>query len=226
MADQQKRATVSRAQRIISALRRATIGMEEPAVTQIINEYGKKPFLILVSCLLSLRTKDTTSLPISKKLFVYAQTPQKFLDLPLRTLEEIIRSAGFYRQKARTLHEVSEVLIKQFEGEVPRTEQELLSIRGIGRKTANLVLGEGFDVPSICVDTHVHRISNRLGLVKTTTPEQTERQLKRVLPPKNWIEFNRLLVIWGQNVCTPLSPFCSRCQITQWCPKIGVKKSR
>lgn len=226
MAEQQKRETARRAERIISELRHATIGMAEPAVTQIINEYGKKPFLILISCLLSLRTKDTTSLPISKKLFEYAQTPQELLNLPLRKLEELIRPVGFYRQKARTLHEVSHALIKRFGGTVPRTEQELLSIKGVGRKTANLVLGEGFDVPAICVDTHVHRISNRLGLVKTITPERTEQQLKLVLPRKNWVEFNRLLVMWGQNVCTPLSPFCSRCEIVKWCSRIGVKKSR
>ena len=215
-----------RAQDIIVLLRHATAGLPEPAGLQIIQEYGRNPFLILVACLLSLRTKDTTSLPVSRALFQYAQTPQELLALPLAQLETIIFAAGFYRQKAKTLHEVAQVLIEKFGGIVPHTEKELLSIKGIGRKTANLVLGEAFQIPSICVDVHVHRISNRLGLVKTETPEQTEEWLKYVLPQENWIEINRLLVKWGQHVCLPVRPQCSRCALEQICPRFGVKKSR
>ncbi len=215
-----------RAQEIMAILRRATAGMPEPAVTQIVKEYGRDPFLILVSCLLSLRAKDTASLPISRILFQHAKTPQQLLAIPRAELENIIHSVGFYRQKAKTLHEVAQALVDNFDAQVPGTEAELLSIKGIGRKTANLVLGEAFHVPAICVDIHVHRLSNRLGLVKTETPEQTEEWLKYVLPPNNWIEINRLLVTWGQQVCLPVGPKCSQCALEGLCPRFGVKKSR
>ena len=214
----------ARAQAIVNKLKRATAGMTEPAVTQIINEHGRNPFFVLVSCLLSLRTKDTTSLPVSQKLFRMAQTPQELLDIPVKTLEQLIYPVGFYRQKTKTLRAVSQLLTEQFGARVPQTEGELLSLPGVGRKTANLVLGEAFGIPAICVDTHVHRISNRLGLVKTKTPEQTEYELQKILPKKEWIDFNRLLVIWGQNVCAPLRPHCNRCALADICPKIGVKR--
>ncbi|MCK5632872.1 endonuclease III [bacterium] len=211
---------------IIMKLRKLTIGMTEPAGLTIIQEYGKDSFLILIACLLSLRTKDTISLPVSRQLFKYAQTPQQLIALPIDLLEQIVYKTGFYRQKAKTLRFVSQELITRFGGIVPKSEDQLLSIKGIGRKTANLVRGEAFGIPSICVDIHVHRISNRLGLVKSLTPEKTEQQLKNILPRKYWIEWNRLLVMWGQNICKPLSPFCSQCSIADQCPKIGVKKSR
>ena len=200
--------------------------MVDPAVTQIVKEYGRDPFLVLVSCLLSLRTKDTVSFPASQKLFQLAKNPQQLLKIPSSQLETIIYPVGFYRQKAKQLHEMSRQLIEQFDGKVPQTEQELLSLKGVGRKTANLVLGEGFGIPAICVDTHVHRISNRLGLVKTKTPEETEVALKELLPKRYWIAYNRLLVMWGQNVCVPISPFCSRCAIYDLCQRVGVKKHR
>lgn len=211
---------------IINTLRKGTKGMVQPAVTQIISEYGGNPFYVLVSCLLSLRTKDTVSLPASRRLLDLVKTPEDLLVLPREKLEKTVFPVGFYRQKARTLHEVAKRLINDFDSRVPNTEEELLSIKGVGRKTANLVLAEGFGIPALCVDTHVHRISNRLGLAKTSTPQQTEDQLKHLLPRKNWIEFNPLLVMWGQNICTPISPFCSRCPLAGRCPKIGVKKSR
>ena len=200
--------------------------MVDPAVTQIVKEYGRDPFLVLVSCLLSLRTKDTVSFPASQKLFQLAKNPQQLLKIPSSQLETIIYPVGFYRQKAKQLHEMSRQLIEQFDGKVPQTEQELLSLKGVGRKTANLVLGEGFGIQAICVDTHVHRISNRLGLVKTKTPEETEVALKELLPKRYWIAYNRLLVMWGQNVCVPISPFCSRCAIYDLCQRVGVKKHR
>ena len=208
---------LARAEKIILALRKATADMQQPAVTQIINEHGKDPFFVLVSCLLSLRTKDIVSLPISQKLFQIIKTPQQLLALQREVLEEIIYSTGFFRQKARTLQKVSGKLIDTFGGRVPATEVDLLSLPGVGRKTANLVLGEVFGIPAICVDIHVHRIANRLGLVETKTPEQTEKQLQKILPKKYWIEINRLLVVWGQNICTPVSPFCSRCVLGKVC---------
>jgi len=211
---------------IIKKLRKATACMAEPAATSIVKGFGKDPFLVLVSCILSLRTKDTVSLPASQRLFQLAKTPQGILGLPLGQIEQVIYPVGFYRNKAKHLHEISKDLIGRFGGKVPNNEQDLLSLKGVGPKTANLVLGEGFGIPAICVDTHVQRISNRLGLVKTRTPEQTEKALKLILPKKYWIEYNRLLVQWGQNICVPVSPFCSKCILSDLCPKIGVKRSR
>jgi endonuclease-3 len=200
--------------------------MVEPAVTTIIKEYGKNPFLILVSCVLSLRTKDTISLPASRRLFSLARTPEQLRNLALSEIEKTIYSVGFYRQKARQLHAISTDVIEKFNGNVPQTEQELLSLPGVGRKTTNLVLGEAFDIPAICVDTHVHRISNRLGLVNTKTAEETEYALKKILPSEYWIEYNKLLVMWGQNICVPIAPWCSRCAIADLCPKKGVIRQR
>lgn len=200
--------------------------MVQPTVTQIVEEYGQDPFLILISCLLSLRTKDAVSLSASKKLFQYARDPYTLSRIPISKIEKLIYPVGFYRRKALLLHAISKDLITRFQGKVPHTRTDLLSLKGVGLKTANLVLGEGFGVPSICVDTHVHRISNRLGLVKTKTPDQTEKALARLVPKKYWIELNRLLVMWGQNVCVPISPFCSMCVLSSLCPKIGVKRHR
>lgn len=207
---------------VVMMLRKATVKREKPAVSHVISRYGRDPFLILISCLLSLRARDTASLPVSLKLFERAQTPQEMLQIPRSELEKLFYSIGYYRQKAKTIHEVCQELIDRFHGNVPHTQEELLSIKGVGIKTANLVLGQGFGIPAICVDIHVHRISNRLGLVETKTAEQTEKALQEILPKEYWIEFNYLLVIWGQNICVPISPFCSRCVLTDICPKIGV----
>ncbi len=216
----------NRAIKIIHILREATNVMVEPAVAQIVKKYGRDPFLILVSCLLSLRTKDTVSLPASHRLFDHAQNPKDLIALPIKKIEKIIYPVGFYRQKAQQLRGISQDIIDKFGGSVPATEHELLSLKGVGRKTMNLVLGEGFAKPAICVDTHVHRISNRLGLVKTKTPEKTEEALKKLLPQKYWTEYNRLMVMWGQNICMPVSPFVSKCAISSLCPKAGVKRLR
>jgi len=215
-----------RAIRIIQILRKATKGMEPPASVNIVNQYGQDPYVVLISCLLSLRTKDTVSFPASQRLFEHAQTPEQMLKVPVITIEKLIYPTGFYHRKAILLHEVSKDLLARFNGKVPKTERELLSIKGVGRKTANLVLGVAFDVPAICVDTHVHRVSNRLGLVKTKTTDETEIELKKILPPEYWIEFNHLLVLWGQNICVPISPKCSQCAIADLCPRIGVTKHR
>lgn len=215
-----------RAIRIIQILRKATKSMEQPASVNIVNQYGQDPYLVLISCLLSLRTKDTVSFPASQRLFEHAKTPAQMLKIPIKTIEKLIYPTGFYHRKAILLHEVSKDLLERFKGKVPKIEQELLSIKGVGRKTANLVLGVAFDIPAICVDTHVHRISNRLGLVKTKTTDETETELKKVLPPEYWTEYNHLLVIWGQNICVPISPHCSKCAIAHLCPKTGVTKHR
>ena len=215
-----------RAIRIIEILRKATKGMEQPASTAIVNEYGRDPYLILISCLLSLRTKDTVSLPASRRLFEHAKTPKQMLALPITQIEKLIYPTGFYHRKARLLHEISQELLDRFDGKVPSNLEDLLSFNGVGRKTANLVLGVAFEIPAICVDTHVHTISNRLGLVKTKTTDATEQALMELLPKKYWIEYNHLLVIWGQNICVPVSPFCSKCPLYDLCPRVGVTKQR
>lgn len=215
-----------RAIRIIQILRKATVGMEQPASVNIVNKYGQDPYLVLVSCLLSLRTKDTVSYPASQRLFEHARTPEQMLKVPVKTIEKLIYPTGFFHKKAALLHEVSKDLLARFDGKVPNTEEQLLSIKGVGRKTANLVLGMAFDIPAICVDVHVHRISNRLGLVKTKTTDETEIELKKILPQKYWTEYNHLLVLLGQNICVPISPKCSQCAIAKLCPQIGVKRHR
>jgi endonuclease-3 len=216
----------ARAVKIIEILRTATRGMVKPAAPQVVERFGRDPFLILISCLLSLRTRDTTSYPASCRLFEHAHTPQQMLDLSLSTIQKIIYPVVYYGTKAKVLHEVSSALIKRFGGHVPSTKEELLSLKGVGPKTANLVLGEAFGIPAICVDIHVHRISNRLGLVATRTPAETEVGLQEVVPRKYWIELGPLLVTWGQNVCVPISPKCSQCALAPLCPRIGVTRSR
>ncbi len=211
---------------IITVLRNATKGMVEPACMTIVKEYGRNPFLILVSCILSLRTKDTVSLPASRRLFALCKTPLQLLAISQQKIAQTIFPVGFYKRKAQQLHKLCKQLINNFGGKVPSTEKELMSLVGVGLKTTNLVLGEGFDIPAICVDVHVHRISNRLGLIATKTPEETEKELKKILPKNIWIEYNRLLVMWGQNICTPTSPWCSKCPLFDVCEKINVLKSR
>lgn len=217
---------LQRAIKIIRMLRGATKGMPETANSLIIDRYGKDPYLILISCILSLRTKDTTSYPASTRLFAKARSPKGMLKLSPKTIESLIYPTGFYRTKALNILKISQDLLDRFDGMVPKSEKDLLSLHGVGIKTANLVRGEAFDIPAICVDTHVHKISNRLGLVKTDTPEQTEKALKELLPKQYWTEFGRLLVMWGQNICVPISPFCSKCAIADLCPRVGVKRSR
>lgn len=216
----------SRAIKIIKILRIATKDMLQPASSSIVQKYGRDPYLVLISCLLSLRTKDTTSLPASIRLFEHARTPEQMLALPITQIEKLIYPCGFYHRKALLLHSVSQQLLDQFGGKVPHNEEELLTLKGVGRKTANLVLGVAFNIPAICVDTHVHRVSNRLGLVKTKTTEETERELKQLLPEEYWIEYNHLMVMWGQNICVPISPFCSKCAVVNVCPQVGVIKHR
>ncbi len=215
-----------RAVRIIKLLQAATKGMVPAASVSIVQEFGRDPYLVLASCLLSLRTKDSVSLPASQRLFRLAKTPEQMLKVPLSEIEKVIYPTGFYRNKAKLLHSVSQDLLDRFDGKVPSNVDDLLSIKGVGLKTANLTLAEGFGIPAICVDTHVHRISNRLGLVKTKTPEETEHELKKIIPEEYWREYNHLMVMWGQNVCVPISPFCSKCVLAPICPQIGITKKR
>lgn len=191
--------------KIIRALKKKTKGLPNPAATNIIEKYGRDSYLILISCILSLRTRDTTSFPASVRLFKLAKTPRTMLKLTKKQIEKAIYPVGFYKQKAKQIHSISKDLIEQFKGKVPKKREELLSMKGVGPKTASLVLAEAFSIPAICVDTHVQRLSNKphFGIVNTKTPEATEEELMKVVPKKDWKDFNRLVVMWGQNVCKP-----------------------
>jgi endonuclease-3 len=194
--------------------------------TLAVVERRRDPFRLLAACIISLRTKDQVTAEASARLFAQASTPATVAALPEQAIARLIFPAGFYNTKARQIREISARLARDHDGQVPANREALLSFPGVGRKTANLVLGLGFGAPAICVDTHVHRISNRLGLVKTRTPEETERALERVLPRRHWIEINDLLVTFGQNVCHPTSPHCSTCPLAERCPRVGVVRHR
>jgi endonuclease-3 len=196
-----------------------------PSVSEIAGEH-RDPYKILISTLISLRTKDAVTLASSRALFSQADTPQKMLELSLQQIEEAIYPAGFYKTKAVRIREISQILIEKYHGVVPADQKQLLELPGVGIKTANLTLNLGFGIDAICVDTHVHRISNRLGWINTSTPEQSEKDLQHIMPKEFWIPLNELLVAYGQHVCTPLSPYCSRCPLEIECPKNGVSRSR
>lgn len=189
-------------------------------------ERARDPFRLLVACIISLRTKDAVTSQASARLFACAATPQSIAELGEEEIARLIFPAGFYRTKARQIRAIAATLLEQQGANVPPDRDALLALPGVGRKTANLVLGLGFGIPAICVDTHVHRISNRLGLVATRTPEQTELALERVLPRGEWIDINDLLVTFGQQVCHPTSPRCSTCSLASRCPRVGVTRSR
>ena len=199
--------------------------LPDPSVT-LVGKRWKSPFLVLVSCILSLRTKDVTTLPASERLFKLADTPQKMLTLTVRQIEEAIYPVGFYKTKARNILGICRDIIERFSDQVPSDINRLMTMKGVGRKTANLVLTEGFRIPAMCVDTHVHRISNRFGYVHTKTPEETEMALRKKLPKKHWMDYNCLLVTWGQNICRPISPLCSQCGCEKYCQRKGVLQSR
>jgi endonuclease-3 len=187
---------------------------------------ARDPFRVLISCILSLRTKDEVTAKATKRLFARAQTPAEMLKLTKEEIEAAIYPVGFYHRKAEQILEICRVLIEKYNSRVPDELEELLKFKGVGRKTANIVVTMGFNKLGVAVDTHVHRISNRLGLVATKTPHQTEFALREVLPQKYWIILNDLLVMHGQNICTPISPKCSICPITAYCKKESVTRSR
>jgi endonuclease III len=210
---------------IVRILEKETARYRIPVVSAIARS-DNNPFLILVSCILSLRTRDTVAVVASERLFKRAATPARIARLSRSELETLIHSVNYYRTKARAIGEAACRIEKEFGGKVPGTLEGLLSLRGVGRKTANLVLGLGFGVPALCVDTHVHRISNRLGWIATKTPEETEKALEQILPRRYWIRINELLVMFGQNLCYPLRPQCDRCYVRRLCPRIGVTDAR
>ncbi len=204
--------------KVIEILEKNYESWEAPVVT-LVAQHTNDPFRVLVCALLSTRTRDETTAQVCKRLFERVKGPQDILRMPQDELERLIYPVGFYRNKARQLKELSKKLIEEHRGRVPSSREELLRLPGVGRKVANLVLSDGFGVPAICVDTHVHRITNRWCLIKTRTPEQTERELMKVLPKEYWIVLNRLLVAFGQRICTPLKPRCDVCPVESFCGK-------
>jgi endonuclease-3 len=210
----------------IAALQGEAPQWAETALTLVARTMGRDPFKILIGCLLSLRTKDETTGPAAARLFALAGTPMEMLQVPVEAIERAIYPVGFYRTKARTIVEVCRSLLANHDGKVPENIEALLELKGVGRKTANLVLAMGFQQSAICVDTHVHRISNRWGYVRTKNPEETEFALRRKLPKAYWLSYNDLLVGFGQNLCVPISPRCSQCPLGAICPRTGVKTHR
>jgi len=201
-------------------------GAEDPSVTTVAEQYRRDPWAVLVSTILSLRTKDEVTLAASKRLLEKAGSPDALNAIKEEKLAKLIYPVGFYRNKASSLKKIASILITQYNGEVPSSMEELLALPGVGRKTANLVLTEAFDLDGLCVDIHVHRISNRCGWLKSKNPEETEMTLRKTLPLQYWKRINYLLVLYGQKLCRPVSPFCSQCVIRKHCSRNSVDKSR
>jgi len=211
--------------KVMSTLRKESASWNAPVVTQMAT-LSRDPYQVLIACLLSLRTKDETTGPAARRLFALADTPERMLTLTKAQIEQAIYPVGFYKTKSQTVLDISQELIDKYNSRVPDEIDELLTFKGVGRKTANLVVTLGYQKPGICVDTHVHRITNRWGYVETGNPEETEMALRGKLPPQYWIGINDLLVAMGQTICHPTSPKCSLCPIEKYCEKVGVERSR
>ena len=207
---------------VIRLLKKAVAQLQQP----VLGHYKRDPFTVLIACVLSLRTQDKTTEAASQKLFRLADNPHQMVNLTTAAIRKAIYPVGFYKTKAENIKKICHILNNDHSGKVPDDIDALLSLPGVGRKTANLVVTLGFNKPGICVDTHVHRITNRWGYVNTRTPDQTESALRKKLPGRYWISINDLLVTYGQNCCKPISPFCSQCKIEKYCARHGVKRSR
>lgn len=210
--------------KVMNILEQRYLDHRQPTVRR--SSQTKDPFKVLIACLLSLRTKDENTEKASNRLFKVAKTPEDILSIPLEELETLIYSSGHYKKKARTLKSVSREILERFSGKVPKTKEELLSIKGVGPKTANIVLCFAFNKLVIPVDVNVHRVSNRLGWVDTKKPEKTEKELEKILPKKYWKEFNTVIILFGKSICLPISPKCSICPVKQYCEKVGVLRFR
>jgi endonuclease-3 len=211
---------------VMGILKNSVKKFENPIATEI-GETTRSPYMVLVSCLLSLRSMDKVTGPVSRKLFEVADTPHKMARLPLRRLQSIIKPVNYYKTKAKRIKEISKRLVERCNGNVPGDFDGLMALKGVGRKTANIVMTYGhFKKGHLPIDTHCHRIPNRLGWIRTKTPEQTEEALKRLLPKRYWRDFNDMFVMWGQNICLPVSPKCSICPIEPYCEKKGVTRHR
>ena len=209
---------------VLAKVKKAVQGCRVPSLTIISQK--NDPFAVLVSCIISLRTRDEVTYPASARLLKLAKTPAQLMKLSNAKLEQAIYPAAFFRNKSQSLKKLCKDLVDNYEGRVPDKLEELLKLKGVGRKTANLTLILGYNKPGICVDIHVHRISNRWGYVKTKSPNETEMALRDKLPKCYWKGYNDLLVTFGQNICKPVSPFCGSCAIAEICPKIDVSKYR
>ena len=209
---------------VLRYLRKSIKSWRVPVVTKISRQ--QNPFMVLVSCLLSLRTRDEITDAASRRLFVLASSPKKLLRLDPKQVEKAIYPVAFYRNKTLRLYEISRALIDDNDGKVPDSLDQLLRLKGVGRKTANLTLVLGHNKPGVCVDIHVHRIVNRWGYVQTKSPNETEKALRCKLPKRYWMEINNLLVSFGQNICKPQSPFCSNCDVLECCEQVGVNRYR
>ena len=196
-----------------------------PAISTLADEEND-PFQVLIATLISLRTKDKVTIEASRRLFERAATPQAMLLLSNQEIEELIYPAGFYRVKANNILKISQILSEKYGGEVPPQKELLMELPGVGTKTANLTLNLGFNIEAICVDIHVHRISNRMGWIATKTPEESEVALEKIMPRHFWIPLNELLVTYGQQICRPVSPLCSKCGVYDYCQRVGVERSR
>jgi len=184
------------------------------------------PFYVLISTVLSARNKDEMTIKATRKLFAKYKTPKQIANAPIKKLEPLIKQSGFYKTKAKRIKEISRIILEKYKGKVPKDFEKLVELPGVGRKTAGCVMVYAFNKPAIPVDTHVHKIANRLGWVKTKIPEKTEQALMKIIPKRYWLDVNEVLVIHGQTVCTPISPFCSNCTVRKYCLRIGIKKSR
>lgn len=211
--------------KVMAILEREMPRFTQPLIEGMGDEH-QTPFRILIATILSLRTKDTLTAVVAPRLFAQADTPRTMLALGEQRIAELIYPVGFYRTKARTIMTICERLLADFDGQVPAELDQLLALPGVGRKTANLVVTMGFGRPGICVDTHVHRITNRWGYVHTRSPDETELVLRQQLPGRFWIPINGLLVTLGQNICHPTSPRCSECPVAEYCARVGVTRSR
>jgi len=207
--------------RDISAVIRILTEAEQPRSEFVkLMDTFNDPYLVLVACILSLRTNDRTTYPAACRMLELAKTPQDMIKVPEDTLAKAIYPVGFYKNKAAQIIKLSKQIVEDYAGKVPDTIEELCKFKGVGRKTANLVIARGFNKPAICVDVHVHRIFNRLGYVKTKNPEDTEFALRKKLPQKYWISVNTLLVTHGQNICKPVNPKCCSCPVNTYCNKL------
>ena len=211
--------------KVLTILQKEYTKWQVPIVT-LVAERSKDPFQVLISTMLSLRTKDEVTTVASRRLFAEANNPRTMLKLSARKIQKLIYPVGFYKTKTENIRAVCRILLDQYGSRVPDDLDELLKLPGVGRKTANLVITLGYGKPGICVDTHVHRISNRLGYVNTKNPDATEMALREKLPPQWWIPINDILVAFGQSLCKPISPWCSRCAVEEHCEKVGVTRFR
>ena len=211
--------------KVLTILQKESKNWAVPIVT-LVAERSRDPFQILISTMLSLRTKDETTTVASRNLFSRANTPKTMLQLPALEISNLIFPVGFYKTKAKNILSTCQILQDRYNGQVPDSLNELLEFPGVGRKTANLVITLGFGKPGICVDTHVHRITNRFGYVQTKIPDETEMVLRDRLPKKWWIPINDILVAFGQGLCKPISPWCSKCTVVKYCEQVNVDKHR